>query len=94
MLGVLPTEFNEVLQSPVPVMVGVSCLPSDWEADDECVVLALHTGTMLCPVQGGGAHAPYIDLPLAVTQSNGSLGKWLKHAHAPQPYFGVRPSNT
>jgi hypothetical protein len=73
MLCVLPAQFNEVLQTPVPVMVGESCLPSDWGADDESVVLALHTGTMHCPVQAVGAHAPYIDMPLAVTQSNGPL---------------------
>jgi hypothetical protein len=29
----------------------------------------------------------------SVTQSKGHLGKLLELAHAPQPYFGVRPSN-
>jgi hypothetical protein len=33
-------------------------------------------------------------LPYSVTQSKGPLGKLLELAdHAPQPYFGVRPSN-
>ena len=44
----VPSSLSMVLQSPVPLLVGVQTLPADWEPDDECVLLALDTGIMHC----------------------------------------------
>ena len=60
----VPSALSVVLQSPVPLLVGVQALPSDWEADDECVLLALDTGMMHCssgnasPMHGDDADTP------------------------------------